>query len=307
MNSATNLHFSSIETQRQEIIKEINRLASKSAVNLNSERDLEAFERKVQALTQRLKDLTVASQVQRHLDSEELKPQESSIAQAGGVKRVNKAKRLVTICFAGGTQIALVASYWARKRFEGKRSKGIYPGLYVLGIHDHASPLLASEVSQASVALGSFKEACHALANRGCHIDIKAVRRITKRFAERARLGQQTEKQIQKVNFGNVVGRRVVISTDGGRIRIRRNKRGPKTSKKRHRYSTCWREPKLLIIYVTDAEGRADKTFLPLIDGILQGPDALFELLYNYLRILNIGEADLVLFVADGARWIWDR
>jgi len=53
MNSATNLHFSSIETQRQEIIKEINRLASKSAVNLNSERDLEAFERKVQALTQR--------------------------------------------------------------------------------------------------------------------------------------------------------------------------------------------------------------------------------------------------------------
>ena len=49
-----------------------------------------------------------------------------------------------------------------------------------------------------------------------------------------------------------VNGRRVVISTDGGRIRIRKNKRGPKTKKGSNRYSTDWREPKLLIIYVVN-------------------------------------------------------
>ena len=34
-------------------------------------------------------------------------------------------------------------------------------------------------------------------------------------------------------------GRRVVISTDGGRIRIRKNKRGKKTNKGRNRF---WKE-----------------------------------------------------------------
>jgi hypothetical protein len=214
---------------------------------------------------------------------------------------------LVTICFSGGTQIELSASYWARKKFEGKRGKGIYPELYLLGIHDRCSPLLASEVSQASVALGSFNEACNMLTSRGCVLDVKAVLRITKHFAQRVRLGQQTETQIQTVNFGDLTGRRVVISTDGGRMRIRKIKRGPKTKKKRDHYSTAWREPKLLIIYVVNANGRADKTFLPIIDGILTGPDSLFELLYNYLRLLNIGRADSILFIADGATWIWDR
>ena len=50
-----------------------------------------------------------------------------------------------------------------------------------------------------------------------------------------------------------------------------------------------------------------DKSILPLIDGTLKGPDALFKLLYTYLRLLNIGEADLVLFVTDGVPWIWTR
>jgi hypothetical protein len=36
-------------------------------------------------------------------------------------------------------------------------------------------------------------------------------------------------------------------------------------------------------------------------------PEALFKLLRSYLGQLGITEADQVLFVADGARWIWNR
>jgi len=50
-----------------------------------------------------------------------------------------------------------------------------------------------------------------------------------------------------------------------------------------------------------------DRSFLPIMDGTMQGPDALFALLRHYLQQLKIAEADKVLIVADGARWIWKR
>jgi len=45
-----------------------------------------------------------------------------------------------------------------------------------------------------------------------------------------------------------VAGRRVVISSAGGRLRRRETKRGPKTKKGRRRSTGAWREPKVLIV-----------------------------------------------------------
>jgi hypothetical protein len=104
-----------------------------------------------------------------------------------------------------------------------------------------------------------------------------------------------------------VAGRRVVISTDGGRIRLKEKKRGQKTAKGRSRYRGAWREPKLFIIYVVDADGKIERSFMPIMDAIIRGPDTLFKLLRSYLGQLGITEADQVLFVADSARWIWNR
>src|SRR3982074_818855 len=50
-----------------------------------------------------------------------------------------------------------------------------------------------------------------------------------------------------------------------------------------------------------------DREFLAVIDGTLGGPDAIFKLMEFYLQELKITTADKVLFVADGARWIWNR
>ena len=64
---------------------------------------------------------------------------------------------------------------------------------------------------------------------------------------------------------------------------------------------------KLLIIYVVDADGKQEKSFSPFIDGVFNGPDGLFSLLKAYLKALNVNQADQVLFIADGAHWIWNR
>jgi hypothetical protein len=142
------------------------------------------------------------------------------------------------------------------------------------------------------------------LAERGIELNIKVVRRIAYRFAERARAAQR----VMESDFGpGVAGRRVAISADGGRTRIRENKRGKKTAKGRSRFRGAWREPKLFIIYVVDAEGKLDRSFMPIIDALIRGPDAMFKLLHAYLSQLNLSQADRVLFIADGAPWIWNR
>ena len=92
-----------------------------------------------------------------------------------------------------------------------------------------------------------------------------------------------------------------------GRLRLREPKRGPKTKKGRRRYTGAWREPKVLIVYVVDTEGKRDARFAPVMDATLKGPDAVFALLRTYLHRLWITQADQVLFIADGAPWIWKR
>src|SRR5262249_1655150 len=62
----------------------------------------------------------------------------------------------------------------------------------------------------------------------------KTIRMIAYRYAARARLVQQVERTVFE---DTVVGRRVVISSYGGRLRLRESKRGPKTQKGRRRYT----------------------------------------------------------------------
>jgi len=157
-----------------------------------------------------------------------------------------------------------------------------------------------------TATLGSFQETQHILCELGHELNVKTIRRIAYRCADRVRLVQRQG----HFGFGpddSLAGRRVVISTDGGRIRLREKKRGPKTRKGRNRYHAAWREPKLFVIYVVDGQGQQLQSFAPLIDGVMRGPDTLFALLQQYLAQLQIAEADELLFVSDGAPWIWNR
>jgi hypothetical protein len=175
-----------------------------------------------------------------------------------------------------------------------------------LGIYERCTPALSAQIGMLAATLGSFAETVQVLVEQGLEVDAKSVRQIAYRCAERARLVQRAD-NYEWPEQESLVGRRIVVSADGGRIRLREKKRGPKTAKKRNRYHGAWREPKLFIIYVVDEQGRQQRTFAPLIDGLLQGPNKLFALLTHYLQRLKVEAADQLLFVSDGARWIWNR
>ena len=75
--------------------------------------------------------------------------------------------------------------------------------------------------------------------------------------------------------------------------------------RKRKKFRIEWREPKVVILFELDKKGRMVKGSRPVIDGTLQGPDALIELVAFHLHRLGAARANVVTFVADGAPWIW--
>jgi hypothetical protein len=265
--------------------------------------DFKSLEVAIAALTDQLSALLMAEATQAALDDSENRRQARTLAQGAGHTIKDQGRRDVTLRTTCGP-IIVRPTYFSRNCDRGKTGKGMYPMLLLWGVHDHCSAAVASEISKLVAMLSSLEEVEQVLADRGQPLDFKTIRAIAYRFAARARAAQRVE----NVNWGETVaGRRVVLSTDGGRIRIRTTKRGPKTAKGRDRYRTDWREPKLLIIYLVDENGEMDRQFLAVIDGTLGGPDAIFKLMEFYLRELKITTADKILFVADGARWIWNR
>jgi len=292
-------------TQIQAALDELQQMQEAPRVVTTPE-ELDTLERDIRGRTDRLSSLLLGLHLQHSLDSEDLRVEQDLLVTQWPKPLKNDGRVEVWVRTAAGDRIAVWVTYYRRKgqRRAGKRYAGLYAGLVLLGIYDRCTPALAAEISLLAAMLGSLDEARDVLAQRGVTLDIKTLRLISYRYAARARVVQQME----STKFDDTVsGRRVVIGTDGGRLRLRETKRGPKTKKGRRRYTGAWREPKVLIIYVVDAEGKRESSFAPVIDGTLKGPEAVFALLRSYLQRLGITQADQVLFIADGAPWIWKR
>jgi len=302
-DSSSDTNTAIFKAQIQALIGEISRLST-SPDPVETPEQLDALEQQIHALTRQLADHVTALKIQQSIDGETWQDKSHQLIKSQPKKQRNVGKRRVNVRFFGGTRLRIEVSYYTQKSTQ-KKGRGWYPSLILLGIHDRCTPTLASEVSLLSSALCSFKEAQHLLETRGCCLNIKTLRHITKRYAARARCAQQRDEV--PLSMPSIEGRRVVISTDGGRVRIRRNKPGRKTKKGRRYLHTDWKEPKLMIIYLVNEEGRLEPTFSPFIDGTLSGPEAIFGLMKYYLTQLNITQADKVMFVGDGARWIWTR
>src|SRR5712671_3967042 len=274
----------------QEALHELHQLQQTPRL-VTSPDALEALEREIRQRTDRLGSLLVGQHLQQALDSDALQAEQEQLVRQWPKPLKNDGKVTVMVRTVQGLAVPVRLTYYRRQgqRRAGKRDAGVYAGLVLLGIYDRCTPALASEVSLFAAMLGSLDEAQAVLADRGVVLDTKTVRLIAYRYAARARL----EQQIEHTAFeDSVAGRRVVISSDGGRMRLRETKRGPKTKKGRRRYTGAWREPKVLIVYVVDAEGKQESRFAPFIDATLKGPDAVFALLRTYLQRLHITQAD---------------
>lgn len=238
-------HLETIRTQIQAVQAQLEAVGQR-AKGLRDATALEQFERETSALCGRLSDLLVAAQVQVALCSVELRAEEEALVKAYPKKLRSAGWREVELRCTHGQPVKVKARYFSRRPARGrKRAKGGYPGLVWLGIHDHCTPGLAADVSLLVTAMGSLAEAQQALVSQGRELDIKTVRTLSRRLAQRARQAYEAGHWPVRETLA---GRRVVLSLDGGRLRIRKNKRGRKTAKRRHRYTTDWREPKLMVI-----------------------------------------------------------
>jgi hypothetical protein len=216
----------------------------------------------------------------------------------------------------GGLAITVMTLYCAPRGRNGKgrgpEGTGLYPELATYRISEGSSPNVQDEVGR-TVGLLPIEQARVELARHGLELDEKAVRRIASELG--AQMLATRTRDLLRFRAGELpagtefAGKRIVVGIDGGRVRVRTvsEKIRIKGKNKRKKFRIEWREPKVVILFETDEKGRMVKGSRPVIDGTLQGPDALIELVAFHLHRLGAATAKLVSFAADGAPWIWAR
>lgn len=300
--SCTGMNIDCFPAEVQVFISDFLSVLAKQS-ELKDAETVEAREQELQCAAGQLLAKVLERDIQQSIDSASLKEEERQLIKGWPKKLKNRGMRAVTLQTSWGIIITVKARYFSGNG-RSAQGKGLYGALQLLGLYNHCTPVTGSEVARTVAALGSLEEARNELQQRGIILSINTLRRIAYQWSERVR-NRLSHSGLQ---FADQTGqRRVVVSSDGGRVRIRRHKKGVKTRKGRSRYHTDWKEPKLLIIYAVDEQGLRDKHFLPYLDGTMKGPDVLYGYLRFYLGKLAITQAEHVVFISDGAPWIWDR
>jgi hypothetical protein len=197
----------------------------------------------------------------------------------------------------------------------GPAGSGLYPELAVLGIHEGKTAALVNLVARQSAMLPSFEHAQRELTSHGLNLPLKEVHRIASHLG--AQVLTRRKRDLLDYRDGRMpvgqelAGKRVACCIDAGKSRLRRvtrkQKGKGKSKQQKRRYKADWRDIKLLILYEIDDKGAKVRTSRPWIDGTFAGPDEAMELLAMHLHRLGAAQAEAVVFLADGAPWIWER
>ena len=244
-------------------------------------------------------------------------------AQERGERLRNQGWRPVPVQFQGGSQHVIWTPYLrrdlrgrrGRRRGTGRRGPdgtGTYPVLVALGVESRCSALTRSDIALHTILCSSYEEARTLLARRGIRLDIDTLTAIAVEIGQQSMdlkdAALEMARQMPVPEGGLLAGQRVRVSVDGGRTRTRTtNPRSRKGKNGRRKFTTAWREPRILTIDILDDEGGSDPQWRPIYDVTLGNADETFALLIGHLRWLGAAYADDVLFVADGAEWIWNR
>jgi hypothetical protein len=212
--------------------------------------------------------------------------------------------REVSVLFLGGYEIFIFSRFFATNKTRFRKSKGFYPGLAFLGISECLSPATLDLLAHSATSLGSLRDAQGALDAQGIHVSLTRISTAVRVTALAARALRSDDPSLKALELQDT---KIVVSVDGGRIRIRRDKKGSKTKKSRTRYSTDWREPKLLCIYFLCETGEIDRSIPSVLDGTMAHVDEIFKMLCGYLSMLPISSETEVLYISDGADCLWRR
>ena len=252
--------------------------------------------------------------------SEELKQKARIIGQKKGLTEIRKSR--VKLQLKTGFIISIFSWFASRSKSKrkGKKQKGGPNGsgchllLEYWGCILKATPNYYSYVTMLSIICPSFDIVLKILENQKIRAEYNRIKQIAyevgkKSFINRVKIGLKAGE--------NVIGKKVIISVDGGRTRMREENPDKKPSKsnkgKRQKFDTPWREPKLFVIHILNEDGSICKTELPIYDAVINNAkwkvpaDCCFDLLSDYLKELKIDKASEILFIADGADWIWNR
>lgn len=300
-----NVEYQRLEAEASGVERQIQELTESRIVTSAAEHS--QGERELSELHIRLRSLRHGMLLIRSVNSRQMRKAQRRFVEALPHKFYSQGVRRKTVELPGGISVTLQITYYHRStnpvNVRRKSRRGLYPVLLLLGISEGFTPAVRSRMAQSAALLGSFEEAAEMLAGEGLRLSVNRLRKVT---AGMGRLLSRLTRQGTLHATGNAAGRRIVVTTDGGRVRLRERRRG-KTKKGRKRFAAKWREPRLFMIYAVDDEGRLADDFPPIIDGTLGSCNELFAMMLAYLQGLNITAAERVLFVADGASWIWRR
>jgi len=216
----------------------------------------------------------------------------------------------------GGLAITVMTLYCSPQgrtgKGRGREGSGLYPELAAYRISEGCSPNAQSEVGRL-VGLLPIEQSRAELARQGLDLDEKAIRRIAGELG--AQMLATRTRDLMRFRRGELPagsefqGKSVAVGLDGGRLRVRTVVETIRVGgkRKRKKFRVEWREPKVVILFEVDRKGRMVRGSRPVIDGTLQGPDALIELTAFHLHRMGAAQARVVTFVADGAPWIWKR
>lgn len=259
--------------------------------------DLHGFEKELSTQLRALHDWvceTVLSQAARQVYEPLAKE-----AREDGCRKI--VPRPLKVRLSTGSHIELDSPYVKAPVVEYRQKRHLLASHWrLLG---SASPYLYDKVGFCAALGPSYETAHQTLAKFGVRLGLSSVREISNRLAQNCHAKGEAELSIS--NEESLAGKRVVISVDGGRTRIRQY-RDTYTDAGYEQYDTPWCEPKLFVIDVLDEDGQVDRKTLPIY-GCRFDQNELFELLKSYLSKLNVEQAESVQILADGAPWIWNN
>lgn len=296
---------------------------------------LEYLEREIHAECARGADLVVAGLVSVTMKEATFQQACEDTRDSFAYPLSRGRERTMRVKLLGGLVMWVFCSYCQPRRRWFDKIDEKQPGLFVeaaqFGFGKGVTPGLQSRVARQAALCPSFEFAHEELTRSGVKLNIKTVRGISYQCGEgllrlRRRLIQQWLNR--ELPAGDELkGERVTVQIDGGRTKLRGELQpvapakedlnddglvledAPGRSKQRAKrtYSSEWKEPKLLTIFIHDEHGRMVKKSRATIDGTFLGPDAAAELVAMHLHRLGAAQAKSITFVADGAPWIWDR
>lgn len=288
-------------------------------------------ERAHRARGQRLADLHIARDiVLAHLDAALVNA--AAAAGRGRLRAESDCKNIedggwqpVHLLLPGGTDLRLYTRYLrpghkgkaGRPRGNGRRGAGgagLYPVLEQLGITDRVTPLTRSTIATQVVLCSSLDEAAAQLATMGLELHTSTLTRVaisTGMTAINLRdLAMEEARTLPLPDTSVVAGKRLRLSVDGGRVRVRHTQRGrgirPGKNGRRP-FELKWHEPRVITLDVVDADGDMDRDWRPIYEVTLGQADDVFALLTGLLRRVGAHLAAEVVFLSDGAGWIWNR